>query len=99
MGGEGDVLQHDQTVGQGYPSQQEIDWITSENYLHNLEILECLVQRSGALKVSKMAEEQFQLFEEIDIFLFLRGFTRENINVFRKIFNKQQNGANHSYHS
>ena len=46
-----------------------------------------------------MAEEQFQLFEEIDIFLYLRGFTRENINVFRKIFNKQQNGANHSYHS
>ena len=46
-----------------------------------------------------MAEEQFQLFEEIDIFLYLRGFTRENINVFREIFNKQQNGANHSYHS
>ena len=54
---------------------------------------------SGALKVSKMAEEQFQLFEEIDIFLFLRGFTRENINVFRKILNKQEDGANHSHHS
>ena len=29
VGGEGDVLQHNQTVGQRYPSQYQIDWITS----------------------------------------------------------------------
>ena len=29
VGGEGNVLQHNQTVGQRYPSQYQIDWITS----------------------------------------------------------------------
>ena len=36
VGGEGNVLQHDQTVGQRYTSQDQIDGITSGNWRNRL---------------------------------------------------------------